>query len=121
MGYTWDARAGDFWLTFWAASETAAVNLASQPGCRPVGSLTKAKELFRLIVFKTGTVGSFLPKPKLTVDQRQLLTTAAAITVTGVLPTESTEAATSAEVTIILGPVPVAHPPALNACAATAR
>src|SRR5689334_7040808 len=46
---------------------------------------------------------------------------ATAITVAGVLPAEPTEATTSAEVALIPGPVPVAHPPALNVCAATAR
>jgi len=62
-----------------------------------------------------------LPEPKLTIDRRQLLTTIAAITVAGVLPTELTEAVTPAEVAIIPEPIPMMHPPALNLCAATAR
>jgi len=61
------------------------------------------------------------PEPKLTVDRRRLLTTAAAITMAGVLPAEPTEAATPAEVAIIPAPIPVAHPPPFNLCAATAR
>ena len=57
------------------------------------------------------------PEPKLTVDRRQLL----AITVAGVLPTEPSEAAPPAGVVLAPAPIPVAHPPALNLCAATAR
>jgi hypothetical protein len=60
------------------------------------------------------------PEPKLTVDRRQLLTTAAAITVASVLPTEPTEAATLAEAGIVPAPLPVAHPPALKVCASVA-
>jgi|ERR1700730_10907173 hypothetical protein len=60
-------------------------------------------------------------KPNPTFDRRQLLVTAAGITVAGVLPTEPTEVITPAEVAIIPAPIPVAHPPALNLCAATAR
>jgi hypothetical protein len=61
------------------------------------------------------------PEPRLTIDRRQLLATAAAITVAGALPAEPTKAATPAEIAITPGPIPVAHPPALNLCAATAR
>ena len=61
------------------------------------------------------------PEPRLTVDRRQLLTTAAAVTVAGVLPTDPIEAATPADVAIAPAPIPVAHPPPLNLCAATAR
>jgi hypothetical protein len=57
------------------------------------------------------------PEPKLTVDRRQLL----AITVAGVLPTEPSEAAPPAGVVLAPAPIPVAHPPALNLCAGTAR
>ena len=59
------------------------------------------------------------PKPK--VDRRQLLTTAAAITVAGVLPTERTEAATLAEAGIIPALLPVPHPQRMNVCARTAQ
>jgi hypothetical protein len=61
------------------------------------------------------------PEPKLNVDRRQLLATAAAITMAGVLPTEHTETAIPAEAAIIPAPIPVTHPPTLSLCAATAR
>jgi hypothetical protein len=61
------------------------------------------------------------PEPKLTVDRRQILTTAATITVVGVLPTGPTQAATPAELAIAPALLPVPHPPALNLCVATAR
>ena len=61
------------------------------------------------------------PEPKIAVDRRQILATAAAITVAGVLSTDPTEAATPADVSITPAPIPGAHRSALNLCAATAR
>ena len=61
------------------------------------------------------------PEPNLTFNRRQILTTAAAVTATGIVPDKPTEAATPAEVAITSAPLSVSHPPALNLCAATAR
>jgi len=56
------------------------------------------------------------------VDRRQLLTTVAAITAGGVLPTEPTGAATTPVETIVNAAAgPVSNAPALNVCPSTAR
>jgi hypothetical protein len=59
-------------------------------------------------------------EPRLTVDRRQLLTTAAAVTVTGIVPHERTKAATPAEPAInAIRPAP--PPQRVNVCARNAQ